>query len=63
MGRFMARNSLIAAPLQAKRYQQKAECFYAVMIIMENTQILHYQGIAGHMPARHFFNYSFRVNF
>jgi hypothetical protein len=55
----MARNSLIAAPLWAKRYQHKTESFYAIAMIIENTQILHYQGISGYMPVGNSFELPF----
>jgi hypothetical protein len=47
----MARKSLIAAPLQAERYQHGTECFYALAVIRKHTQILHYQGFYGYLPA------------
>jgi hypothetical protein len=47
----MARKSLIAAPLWAERYQHWTECFYALAVIRKQTQILHYQGFYGYMPA------------
>jgi len=51
-GRHMARKSLIAAPLQAEIYRHRPECFYALVVIRKHTQILHYQGFYGYMPAR-----------
>ena len=59
----MARKSLIAAPLWAESYHHKPVYFYAMTVIIEDTQILHYQGFSGHMPASHLSNCSFRVHF
>jgi len=50
-GGHMARKSLIAAPLLAERYQHGPECFYTLTVVRKHTQILHYQGFYGYMPA------------
>jgi hypothetical protein len=49
--RHIARKSLIAAPLWAERYQHGTECFYALPVVRKYSQILHYQGFYGYMPA------------
>jgi hypothetical protein len=50
----VARKSLIAAPWLAARYHNTPVCCHKITMMMDNTQVLHYQGFAGHMPARYY---------
>jgi hypothetical protein len=57
----MARKSLIAVPLRAERYHHKPVCLHTIAVFLDKTQILHYQGFYGHMPAGHYVYMHFSV--
>jgi hypothetical protein len=59
----MARKSLIAAPWLAARYHSKPDRFFTITMLMDNTQVLHYQGFAGHMSAQYYVRLRFSDEF